>query len=767
MAFFEFPHTRTYDSDLGWLIKSFNEISEKLDTYLENAVIKFADPITWDITEQYTALTMVIDSDGTAYISKQPVPAGIDISNTDYWLPVFNYDDNINQLRGQIAYNAGHESTASVALPENSLLFWNGIIYRTMTDIPQGTAYIIGTNIEQYTVQRYIDDLRTYTENADTSLSGRIDDAEADLAAEILNRKSADTALSDRIDDAEADLAAEILNRESADTALSDRIDNIDVSGEAGGALVKLRFLGRTIRTGDYKSSQGMVVRMQGTTPVIYTAYFNYDYGNLKCIVQAIGFNGGVIATSNEFTCDHANDMTYDSQNDLLYITSASNIVVMNPSTLTVVRTVAIDHAPAGIAYDADDQKIYTIENGNIRRLGTDFVTEETWTGAVPYTVVQCLEYHKNHLYVTMNQPNNVVMLDMNFNTVAVYGVQEFCSDFYPLGESQSISFYGNDDDFVINGKPREYNYDGVGFDAYEVGIGITTFGYGNFNSGVRYDVSYTQMAIYRNYNPMFVDSSSVVFTPTGDSASPFKSLGEIALVLNAPNITPSNIVLQGDFSTETLAINNHYVNIGGADGGNPVPIYSANFYNCVGQLRNVRIMNDANGALHFVRSRMALLYVYPVAGAVNQILNSDAGSLVTVNPTHTALYPFNYRTTSTGAIITKTGNGVAPSNFAMIAEYVGAGNATDHTVEVDTALARYSELMFVVMRSSNSRIVDSKVVPAGSFINGGCYMLGGYSTTNTNILGGCFIYIDDTHININFATGSATENFKFRIFDR
>lgn len=751
--FAKYPYTDFNNFNLDWIIARLKEMESELQQYLDNAVIKFADPITWNITEQYTALTVVVDSDGTAYISKQPVPAGIDITNTNYWLPIFNYDDNINQLRSQIAYNAGHESTAAVALPANSLVFWNGIIYRTMIDIPQGTAFIVGTNIEQYTVQRYIDDLRT--------------DTETGLAAEILNRENADSALTDRIDAAEDDIAAEVLNREAADTALSDRIDNISASGEAGGALVKLGFLGRTIRSGNFKSSQGMVVRMQGTTPVIYTAYFNYDYSNLKCIVQALGFNGGVIATSNEFTCDHANDMTYDSQNDLLYITSASNIVIMNPSTLTVVRTVAIDHAPSGIAYDADDQKIYTIENGNIRRLGTDFTTEETWTGAVPYTEVQCLEYHKNHLYVTMNQPNNVVMLDMNFNTVAVYGVQEFCSDYYPLGESQSISFYGTDDDFVINGKPREYNYDGVGFDAYEVGTGITTFGYGNFNSGVRYDVPYTQMAIYRNYSPLVVDSSSVAFTPTGKSGSPFKLLGEIALVLNAPNITPGNILLQGDFSTETLAINNHYVNVGGADAANPVPIYSANFYNCVGQLRNVRIMNDANGALHFVRSRMALLYVYPAAGAVNQILDSDAGSLVTVNPTHTALYPFNYRTTSTGAIVTKTGNGVTPSNFALLAEYVGAGNATDHTVTVDVALSRYSELMFVVMRSSNSRIVDSKVVSAGSFINGGCYMLGGYSTSNTNILGGCFIYVDDTHININFATGAATENFKYRIFAR
>lgn len=721
MAFFEFPHTRTYDTDLGWLISAFKEISAKLDVYLENAVITFADPITWDITKQYTALTCVIDSDGTAYLSKQPVPAGIAITNTDYWLPIFNYDDNINELRSQIAYNAEHDVVAAITIPEGSLVFWNGIIYKSTATIPQGSAYIVGTNLEQYTVNRYIDERIDAEENA----------------------------------------------REAADTALSNRIDNIDVSGEAGGALIKLGFLGRTLRTGTLKSSQGMCVRMQGTTPIIYTAYFNYDYDNLQCLVQAIGFNGGVIGTSSAFTCDHANDMTYDSERDLLYITSASDIIVMNPSTLTVVRSVALDHAPAGIAYDADNDKIYTIENGNIRRLDSSFVTEETWLSAVPYTTIQCLEYHNEHLYLTVNQPNNVIMLDMNFQTVAVYGVQEFCSDYYPLGESQSISFFGTGDDFVINGKPREYNYDGVGFDAYEVGTGITTFGLGNFNAGVRYDVPYTQMAIYRNYNSMFVDSNSIVFTPTGAEASPFASLGEISLVLNAPNMAPSNIVLKGDFSSETLAINNHYVNVGGLDAANPIPIYGASFYNCVGQLRNVRIMHDVNGSLHFVRSHMALLYVYPVAGATNQILNADAGSVVTVNPTHTALYPYNFRTTSTGVIITKTGNGVDASNFALLAEYVGPGHDTDYTAEIDVALSRYSELLFIVMRSSNSRIVDSKLVPAGNFINGGCYMLGGYSTSNTNILGGAFIYVDDTHININFSTGGATENFKYRIFAR
>lgn len=41
MSFFEFPHTRTYDSDLGWLIESMNKINMDLAT-LEERVLKAA-----------------------------------------------------------------------------------------------------------------------------------------------------------------------------------------------------------------------------------------------------------------------------------------------------------------------------------------------------------------------------------------------------------------------------------------------------------------------------------------------------------------------------------------------------------------------------------------------------------------------------------------------------------------------------------------------------------------------------------------------------
>lgn len=46
MAFFEFPHTRTYDSDLGWLIKrvsSYDETIAALNEWIETNTPKIDD----------------------------------------------------------------------------------------------------------------------------------------------------------------------------------------------------------------------------------------------------------------------------------------------------------------------------------------------------------------------------------------------------------------------------------------------------------------------------------------------------------------------------------------------------------------------------------------------------------------------------------------------------------------------------------------------------------------------------------------------------
>lgn len=61
----------------------------------------FADPLTWDITKAYEALTIVYYQ-GNSFTSRQAVPAGIDITNTDYWALTGNYNAQIEQYRAEV-----------------------------------------------------------------------------------------------------------------------------------------------------------------------------------------------------------------------------------------------------------------------------------------------------------------------------------------------------------------------------------------------------------------------------------------------------------------------------------------------------------------------------------------------------------------------------------------------------------------------------------------------------------------------------------------
>ena len=61
----------------------------------------FADPIDWDINKGYEPLTIVYYQ-GNSYTSKQHVPSGTDITNTDYWALTGNYNAQIEAYRAEV-----------------------------------------------------------------------------------------------------------------------------------------------------------------------------------------------------------------------------------------------------------------------------------------------------------------------------------------------------------------------------------------------------------------------------------------------------------------------------------------------------------------------------------------------------------------------------------------------------------------------------------------------------------------------------------------
>ena len=221
MIFEHFPYTNFHDLNLDWILRQLKLIEKELDEFVAINIIKYADPIQWDITKQYAKNTVVVDpATGSAYISTQPVPNGVPLSNTDYWSVIFDYDSVTNDIKSSIALDNGDSGTVPVAIAENDLLWWHNEIFRATVDMAAGTALLIGTNIEPYTVDRKINDVITAllqeTQDridGDTTLQDNLD-------AEIQNRTDADTALQDDID-------SEIQNRIDADTQMRTDLEQL------------------------------------------------------------------------------------------------------------------------------------------------------------------------------------------------------------------------------------------------------------------------------------------------------------------------------------------------------------------------------------------------------------------------------------------------------------------------------------------------------------------------------------------------------------
>lgn len=101
MGFFNnFPYTNFHELNLDWLLNQMKELGTAFEDFVKSNKLKYADPITWDITKSYNPNTIVVDG-STAYISLQRVPAGTQITDTDYWLAAFDAS-GYNILAGQV-----------------------------------------------------------------------------------------------------------------------------------------------------------------------------------------------------------------------------------------------------------------------------------------------------------------------------------------------------------------------------------------------------------------------------------------------------------------------------------------------------------------------------------------------------------------------------------------------------------------------------------------------------------------------------------------
>ena len=216
------PYTNFHDLNLDWIIEVLNEFNTKLTNFVSLATIKYADPIQWNITSQYEANTVVVDSNGNAYLSVKPVPSGVSLDRVEFWTKIGNFDELWADVKKAITPNdEGHSPTATVNRAVNDLVWVNGALVRVTRAMIAGDAYVPGSNcvssstneVLHYLITTFNEGLnaeKTARENADTQLQTAID-------AEATARENADTQLQTAID-------AEATARGNADTQLQTAI---------------------------------------------------------------------------------------------------------------------------------------------------------------------------------------------------------------------------------------------------------------------------------------------------------------------------------------------------------------------------------------------------------------------------------------------------------------------------------------------------------------------------------------------------------------
>lgn len=101
MGFFQdkYPHTEFHELNLDWIIKEIEKLNKYMNEFEVINQIKFMGQ--WEIQQSYP-IWSIVDSDNIGYISITPVPAGIELTNTNYWRQVANYSALLADFENRI-----------------------------------------------------------------------------------------------------------------------------------------------------------------------------------------------------------------------------------------------------------------------------------------------------------------------------------------------------------------------------------------------------------------------------------------------------------------------------------------------------------------------------------------------------------------------------------------------------------------------------------------------------------------------------------------
>lgn len=212
MGLFEnFPYANFHELNLDWILHELKELETEITNFVAINSVKYANPIIWNITSQYETNTVVLDNSGNAYLSVQPVPAGVSLDRTQYWTQIGNFSALWDSVRSAITpYDEQHSTTASVDHKAGDWVWLENDLLLITKNITAGDKYVEGSNCKKTNVHDLFATLGETITNEVNTLSGELQD-------EITARENEDTTLNNKI-------ITEAKTRAEADAALEAKI---------------------------------------------------------------------------------------------------------------------------------------------------------------------------------------------------------------------------------------------------------------------------------------------------------------------------------------------------------------------------------------------------------------------------------------------------------------------------------------------------------------------------------------------------------------
>ena len=557
----------------------------------------FAEPLTWDVTKEYEPLTIVYYQ-GNSYTSKQAVPAGIELSNENFWAITGNYNAQVEQYRqevrtydGRITSNATAIANETTARESADTAINSAIDSEATTRASADTA--LGDAITAEATARA---------NADTAIEDSIGSgfdsthtvADA-IAAEATARANADTAIEDSIgsgfdsthtvadtisdeaaaradSDAEIEsiigtgfddvntIKATIGNDFDASYSISDAISALKNSA-VGGYTLSPQYLGCfTAFNGLWQSAatanskpypayqQGYCIGKNNEHKFLYR---NAD-STLCKVATANTVTNTLVHSNSSYSFGHGNQMEYDPDNDHYFINTGSGFIVTD-SNFNQIGSFAI---PDGngygfICYDKKTHKWWLVSYNayvyefdpvtyNMQQLGyqmdvlPDYAGSGAMQGGAVYNNILILPFGKGDRSLV-----GLFALDITTGEeICRFAVPRY-GEVLPFGEPEDCSFDADGNLYVATAMRANTSNDYCSTTALYM-MNIFT-GNLNIHGGYYSEVPQNVYVECSNYSGFYSD---------GTNNYPFKSLHELSLYLTCNDVRNVKMGLESNYSS-------------------------------------------------------------------------------------------------------------------------------------------------------------------------------------------------------------------------